>query len=319
MARVFFAACVALSIAAPADASGRLFVVSKARQAVEVYDADTGKLEFDVKGAGDPHQVVVSPDGRFAFTGDAKGFKNTITAIDVEKKAVAQTLNLSPAYLSPHGIGLSPDGSRLYATCAPNHAVIEMQLSPLKITRSFKVLADNTENLAITPDGTLLFATSSFDGNFAVIDLVKGEFTRSIKSGPGAEGVDVSPDGKEVWVANRVDQTISVVDIAARKRVANLQCVGNPMHVYFVPGSNEVVVTCAVADRLVLFDRAKRTEITRFEVGDFPIELAFGENGAAYVTNALAGDVAVVDIAARKVLRRITVGGDPEGIAYSPK
>jgi hypothetical protein len=46
--------------------------------------------------------------------------------------------------------------------------------------------------------------------------------------------------------------------------------------------------------------------------------MAFGEQ-EAFVTCAVGNDVAVVDIPARKVLRRIGCGGDPEGIAYAPK
>lgn len=319
MFRVLYTACAALFLTTQVQAAGRIFVVSKAKQAVQVFDADTGKLEFEIKGAGDPHQVVVSADGKFAYTGDAKGSKNTITMIDVEKQAIAGALDLKPN-LMPHGLGISKDGSKLYATCAPNHTVVELTTSPLAVTRIFKYSADTTENLALTPDEKLLFATSSIDGNFAVIDLVKGEYERSVISGAGSEGLGVSPDGKEVWVANRVDQTIAVVDIASRKRVAQIQCVGNPMHVYFMPAGDQVVVTCAVADRLVLFDRAKRTEIERFEVGDFPVSLAFGEkDGPVFVTNAIGNEVAVVDIPARKVLRRIPTGGDPEGIAYAPK
>ncbi|HET6349584.1 MAG TPA: beta-propeller fold lactonase family protein [Candidatus Krumholzibacteria bacterium] len=316
MFRAVCGALLALFLSSQAQA-GRLFVVSKGPRAVEAYDPDTGKLEFSVKGAGDPHEVVVSNDGRFAYVGDAKGTQNTLTVIDVEKQAIAEQLKLPP-FIQPHGLVLNHDNTMLYATCAPNRAVIEVQLSPLKVTRSFKFLADQVENLALTPDEKLIYASSSFDGNLAVIDLAKGELQRMIISGNGPEGLAVSPDGKELWVANRVSQTIAVIDIPTHKRVAEIQCVGNPMHVYFPPESNEVVVTCAVADRLAIFDRAKRTEITRFEVGNVPVELAFGEKGGpVFVTNSEGSDVAVVDLAARKVLRRFPVGADPEGIAYS--
>ena len=316
MFRAISAALLALCLSAPAHASGRVFVVCKGAQSVQVYDADTGKMEFEVKGAGDPHQVVVSPDGRFAYVGDARGSKNTVSVIDVEKHALVNAIDLKPN-LMPHGLVISRDGSKLYATCAPNRAVVELTVSPLKTTRVFKFMADTVENGVLSPDEKLLFASSSFDGNVQVIDLVKGEFERSILTGNGPEGLAVSPDGKELWVANRVSQTLAVIDIATRKRVQQIQCVGNPMHPYFTAGGDQVVVTCAVADRLVIFDRAKRTEITRFEVGDFPVEMAFGENdGPTFVSCAVANDIAVVDIAARKVLRRIPCGADPEGIAY---
>jgi YVTN family beta-propeller protein len=319
MFRAVFGALLVVCLHAPAHAAGRVFVVSKTQQALQVYDADTGKIEFEIKGTGDPHTVVVSPDGRHAYIGDAKGSKNTITVVDVDKHAIAQTLNLVP-YIQPHGLVLNHDGSKLYATCAPNRAIVEIDIATMKVTRSFKFLVDTVENLALSPDEKYIFASSAFDGTVAFIDVAKGEMERMVMSGNSPEGLAVSPDGKELWVANRVSQTLAVIDIATHKRVAQIQCVGNPMHVYFTADGSQVIVTLAVGDRLAIFDRAKRTEITRFEVGDFPVEMAFGDTDKiAFVTNGEGNDVAVVDLVARKVLRRIPVGGDPEGIAYSNK
>ena len=319
MFRLLSVALMAICVATPGQAVGRLFVVSKAKQALQVFDAETGKLEFEVTGAGDPHEVAVSPDGRFAYIADSKGITNTVSVVDVEKRAIVHSLNIKP-HMSPHGLSLTRDGSTLYVTSAPTRAILEIKTSPLQITRTYRFFVDSVENLVLTPDETLLFASSSFDGNLPVIDLTRGEYERAIISGDGPEGLGVSPDGAEVWVANRVSQTIAVIDVATRRRVAQIQCVGNPMHVYFTPSGDQAIVTLAVADRLAIFDRAKRTEITRFEVGDFPVEMVFGEkDGPVFVTCAVADDVAVVDLAARKVLRRIPCGGDPEGIAYSKK
>jgi YVTN family beta-propeller protein len=46
--------------------------------------------------------------------------------------------------------------------------------------------------------------------------------------------------------------------------------------------------------------------------------MAFGDTDKiAYVANGEGGDVAVVDLPGRKVIRRFAVGAQPEGIAYS--
>ena len=320
MMRVFSAALLAVCLATPAGASGRLFVVSKEKKALQVFDADTGALEFEVTGAGDPHQVVLTADGLRAYIADAKGTTNTISVVDVKKRAIVKSLDIKP-YAMPHGLVLTRDGSKLYVTSGAARCVLEVTTSPLKVTRAYKFFFENVENVAMTPDEKLVFATSNNDGNAIVINPAKDpDIETSILTGYGAEGLAVTPDGTELWVANRAAQTITVIDIATRKRLQDIKCVGNPMHVYFTAGGSQVVVTCAVADRLVLIDRAKRTEITRFEVGDFPVQMAFGEkNGPVFVTCARANDVAVVDLAAQKVIRRIPCGGDPEGIAFAKK
>jgi YVTN family beta-propeller protein len=319
MFRAVLGALLVVCANVPAHAGGRVLVVSKGLTALQVYDADKGTMEFEVKGAGEPHVVAVSADGKHAYIGDAKGMKNTIQVVDLDQRSVAQTLNLAP-YIQPHGLVLSHDGSKLYATCAPNRAVVEIDLASMKMTRAFKFSVDSVENIALTPDEKLIFASSSFDGSLPVIDVTKGEMERMIMSGNNPEGLAVSPDGKELWVANRVSQTIAVIDIPTRKRVAQLPCIGNPMQVYFNDDGSQVFITLAVADRIAVFNRAKRTETTRFEVGDFPVCMAFGDTDKiAYVACGEGASVSVVDLAAHKVLRKFSCGADPEGIAYTNK
>lgn len=319
MFRAVLGALLVVCANAPAHAGGSVFVVSKGRSALQVYDAEKGTMEFEVKGAGEPHVVVVSADGKHAYIGDAKGVKNTIQVIDVDQRSISQTLNLAP-YIQPHGLALSHDGSKLYATCAPNRAVVEIDLAAMKVARTFKFAVDSVENLALTPDDKLIFTSSSFDGSLPVIDVAKGEIERMITSGNTPEGLAVSPDGKELWVANRVSQTLSIVDIPSRRRVAQIPCIGNPMQVYFNNDGSQVIVTLAVADRLAIFNRAKRAETARFEVGDFPVCMAFGDTDKiAYVSCGEGASVSVVDLAAHKVLRTFSCGPDPEGIAYSNK
>lgn len=316
MFRALFAAFLAISVAIPAHAAGRLFVVSKAKKTLQVFNPDTGTLEFEVPGPGEPHEVIVSPDGRFAYLGDAQGYKNTLAVVDLDKHAIVDQLDIKP-HMRPHGMALTHDGKKLYVTSAPTRAVVEFDVAPLRMGRAFKFFVDAVDNLRLSPDESTLFASSSYDGNIVVIDLKKGEYERAIISGDSPEGLGISPDGTELWVANRVSQTVAVIDVAQRRRTQEIKCVGNPMNVYFTPAGDQVIVTLAVADRLAVFDRARHAEITRFEVGDFPVELAFGEkDGPAFVTCAVANDVAVVDLKAHKVLRRIPVGGNPEGIAY---
>src|SRR5512147_1978543 len=161
MVRVLYAALMALCMAVPSHAAGRLFVVSKAKNALQLFDAATGELQFEVTGMGNPHEVVVSPDGRFAYTGDAHGLKNTISVIDVEKREKVRDFNIKP-HLRPHGLAVSKDGTKLYLTSAPTRAVVEVALPALTMGTAYRFFADSVENLALSPDESLLFASSSF-------------------------------------------------------------------------------------------------------------------------------------------------------------
>ncbi len=304
---------LAVSVASAA-ASPRILVVSQSDKAMKSYHPATYQLQFSVKLPGDPHEVVASPDGRWAFSSDFEGRDNTLSFIDLEQETrVGRKLD---PYYKPHCLAVTKDGSKVYATCEASRAVVEVDVAAQKVMRVFKLNVESAHMLALSPDEKWLFVTSQWDNNVTIIDVEKGEIKKVIATGKGAEGVTVTPDGKEAWVVNRVWQTLSIIDIATMKKVQSMSCEHNPMRIVGTPDNTMVIVTSALSDELALVDRAKREVVGRIKTGDFPVGMAMTKDGSRiYVTNLNGGDVAVVDLPNRKVIHRFPVGGQPEGIA----
>ena len=97
----------------------------------------------------------------------------------------------------------------------------------------------------------------------------------------------VRPDGREVWVSNHVSDSVSVIDVA-------------PVS----PTYLQVVATIQEFD--------PRTKATRF---DEPCGIAFASNSKAYVALSSENEIAVIDVASRKVQKRLKVTAqDPRAI-----
>jgi YVTN family beta-propeller protein len=302
-------------MAASATASPRILVVSRDDKALKSFDPSTYELQFSVALPGDPHEVVVSPDGRFAYSSDFEGRDNTVSIIDLEQQKRIAGIKMDP-YYKPHGLALTKDGSKLYATCEASRVVVEIDVAAQKITRPLRLTVDAAHMLALSPDDHWLFVTSQWDNNVTVFNTETGEVRTMLATGKGPEGVTVSPDGKEAWVVNRVWQTLTVIDLATMKKVQSMSCEHNPMRDLFTPDGTILVVTSALSDEIALVDRAKREVVGRIKTGDFPVGMALTKDGSRlYVTNLNGGDVAVVDLPSRKVIHRFAVGGQPEGIA----
>jgi len=104
--------------------------------------------------------------------------------------------------------------------------------------------------LALSPDGTKLFAANTPDGRLEIFDVGAGGLTHSGTVAVGLEPVTVAArTNSEVWVVNHLSDSISIVDVA----------------------SNPPKVT--------------RTLI----VGDEPRDLVFAGNGRAFITTAHRG------------------------------
>ncbi len=312
------ATAVALILAAsPAFCTPRLLVISKENKTLEVFDGTTYEPQFTVKIPGAPHEVVVSPDGKFAYSSDYDGLDNTITIVDLDAREKVGSINVKPSY-KPHSLAITRDGSTLYATCEASRAVVEVDLKARAVKRTFKLRDDLVHVLALSPDEKWIYATSQWNGTVSFIDLEKGELDLTRLSGKGCEGIAVTNDGKEIWTVNRVLQSLSVFDAAKREREMTIPCVGNPIRITFTPDSKTALVSCSLQNQIALVDRATRKELTRIEVGNYPIGIAVAPDGKRYfVTSGRGSDVVVVDAVKRQAIKHIPVGPNPEGVAYT--
>ena len=120
-----------------------------------------------------------------------------------------------------------------------------------------------------------------------VIDAKTRKVRSRIHVGVDPVSIAVRPDGKEVWVSNHVSDSVSVIDNAA----------GSPTYL-------QVVATIQQFD--------PKTKATTF---DEPIGIAFAGNDKAYVALSSENQIAVVDVATRKVSKRLGIAAqDPRAI-----
>ncbi len=315
MIRVMICVLALVVSASSSLAASRILVASRGEKAVKCYDGASYELKFSVAVPGDPHDVVVSADGRSAYTADFEGLDNTVSFIDLETGTRASSIKMTPQY-KPHGMVLTRDGKTLYVTCEATKAVVEIDVPTQAVTRTIKLNVDNGHLIAMSPDEHWLFVTSQWDNNVSIIDRAKGTVFKTIATGKGAEGVTATPDGKELWVVNRTWQTLAIIDLETMKKITTMSCEHNPIRAIATPDNKSIIVSSAISDEVAIVDRTKRAVVDRIKVGDFPVGLALTKDGSRlYVTNMNSGNVSVIDLPARKVVHTFAVGAQPEGIA----
>ncbi|MFT5125629.1 MAG: YVTN family beta-propeller protein [Verrucomicrobiales bacterium] len=119
------------------------------------------------------------------------------------------------------------------------------------------------------------------------IDARSGTIEARIDVGIDPVSLAVRPDGEEIWVANHVSDSVSVIDT-------------NPKSLMWL----HVIATVQDLDT--------RSKATRF---DEPVGIAFASNAKAYVALSSENAIAVVDVAKRKVTKRLAITAqDPRAI-----
>lgn len=304
--------------AAPA-AGGLLLIGNKSDDTLSFVDTATLKtLATTTTGRG-PHEVTVTPDGKWAFVANYEGPGDSISLVDVAARKELRKIPLGE-HRGPHGIQTSRDGKLVYATCERTQSVIELEVSTEKIRRAFNTDQNVTHMLVLTPDGKKLYTANIGSGTSTVIDLTAGKVVAQIPTGAGCEGIDVTPDGTQVWTTNREADTVSVIETATDKVVATLPARGFPIRVKITPDGKRALVSCAQANELAVYDVPARKEIKRIPVGAVPVGILIEPDGdQAWVACTAANTVARFDLKTLESVGQVQAGRQPDGLALVGK
>lgn len=344
-AKVFAGAAILLAMAQPGDepaarggeAAGTLVVLNKGEASASLLDRASGEEYARIATGEGPHEVAVSPDGSIAVVADygTRTPGNTLTIIDLERREVVSTVNLGDN-TRPHGIAFV-DLDRVVVTTEGSRRLILVDARQGERLDMIGTRADISHMVALSPDREIAYVANIGSGSVSVLDLRNKWFVAEVTTGEGAEGIAVHPSNGEVWVANRAEDTIAIIDPRTLEVLEVVPCASFPIRLAFTPDGEHVLASCARSGDVAVFDSESRREVRRiameleaadtegtlfgdaFGASPVPIGILIPHDGRhAYIANAAADAVAVVDLRQWKVVDRFTAGREPDGMAWSP-
>lgn len=160
--------------------------------------------------AGGTHMLVVSPDGRYAYTANLT--EGSISALNLTEDRLLRTV---PAGAGTEGIDLTPDGSELWVSNRQANTVIIFDAATLERLGELEV-GQFPLRLKISPDGQFAVTSNLMDGSLSVIDVSTRTLVRTIEvnGGPAAAQVTILFDetGETLFVAETGTDTIAEID-----------------------------------------------------------------------------------------------------------
>lgn len=327
-----------MAFAAQPTPSAALLVLAKQDQMLDVVNPATLQVVARIPAGPDPHEVVASDDGRYAYASNyGDGAYHTIAVFDLVRQKALTPIDVG-ILRSPHGLSFA--GGELYFTAEVNKIIGRYNPATRKIDWMLGTGQNRTHMVYVSKDLSHIYTSNVDSGTISLFDRPgkpKGGSSQNapgtappdlpadgwnetvLPSGPGSEGFDVSPDGQELWAANADNGTVTVMNIPGKRVAAHIDAdVPDANRLKFTPDGKRVLISSQQTGEVTVLDVASRQVIDRIKVGHEPAGIMMQPDGArAYVACSPDHDVAVIDLKTLRVVGRIQTGQGPDGMAWA--
>ncbi|MBI3454939.1 MAG: hypothetical protein HY002_04035 [Candidatus Rokubacteria bacterium] len=318
-----------LATAAAAQERVTLFVTSEKTDAVSVYRGAVPDLALvaTVRVGREPHNLGISPDGRWVATSDRRSGEASV--IDTRSLTEAARLKLGR---QTHDLAFTSDSRTLFVGHETETFVSVIEVGTWRVKAPLQ-LGRAQHDLSISPDDRELWFTVTNrpykpgDPRVGVVDLTFGTVTL-IDTGANAHDVTLSPDGKIAWVTNSgfthlPDARVDLVDVTTRRPIGSLPVGKYPFHSpkrgrdgnAVPPTATEMWFSDHGLRSIVAVALAARRVVAQVPVGDEPYHVASTALGTLFVANHTSNTVTIIDGPRRAVLGTLRVPLRPHGLA----
>jgi YVTN family beta-propeller protein len=168
--------------------------------------------------------------------------------------------------------------------------------------------------LAITGDGSRLYASNGVPGGVSVFDVdALGQLTEvdEVPAVGWTAGMALSPDASTLWVASFDANRITVIDTATLTITDTMQPGFPALEVLHLPGRNELWATEFADSGLAIVDLASATVVETLDLPTSPsMMVANADESRVFVSVSGADTVVAIDTATRQVAATTKVAED---------
>ncbi len=312
------------AVFAESTPSNALLVLAKADSTLAIVDPSTLKILARVPAGPDPHEVIASSDGRFAYISNyGGGVYNTITVVDLVGQKALAPVDLG-ALRGPHGLVFT--GGKVWFTAEAAKAIGSYDPATKKIDWVLGTGQDRTHMIFVSEDLKRIITTNVSSATVTIIEKRErrqgrgGNWEETVVGvGRGDEGFDVSPDGKEIWTANAQDGTVSIIDVATKTLTRTLEAnVKGANRLKFTLDGKLVFISSLSGGDLVILDASTGKDVKRVKIGHGAAGILMQPDGTrAFVACSPDNYVVTVDLKSLEVSSHLEVGKEPDGLAWA--
>ena len=215
----------------------------------------------------------------------------------------------------PGDVVATRDGEVAYVSGFQDGSITIVRLAGDTISDLLRLPTRSAYRLALSPNEQRLYVTST-DGRLYLFNTATRTVATSKPLGGSLQGLTIDHRGTTVFVSSTAGDVWRLERGALRTiRQTHLDCAAQD--IALSNDDRELYVACEKGDVVVIDPR------TMEQLDVIPVGSAFGlavtpDGEQLYVSSPSDGAVAIVELATRKVVNRVSVQGTPRRIAFSP-
>lgn len=310
---------------AQAAKPGLLLVVSQGDQTLSIFDPDAGTKLAVLKTTGvRAHEVVASPDGKFAYlpiygnsgVGKPGTDGRTIEIVDLEKRKITSTMDLGRPTRS-HCAKFGPDGL-LYVTSEVAQSIDVIDPHKKKIVASIATQRPESHMLVISSDGKRGYTSNVGNGTVTALDLAARKPYAVIPVADVAQRIALSVDDRWVFTADQKQPRLAVIDTSTLKVVNWIPLPAIGYGSAPTADGNWLLVALPSAKQVAVVDLAEMKVARTVAVPEGPQEILMRPDASvAYVSCNAAAKVAVIDLNKWSVEKTLDAGPGADGLGWA--
>jgi YVTN family beta-propeller protein len=331
------------SIVAVNPNTNTIYVASYDSSTVSVIDGTTNSLMGSINVGGAPSDVAVNPNTNTIYVAssdpDTFSVSGTVSVISGTTNRVVRNITMDGS--SPTSVAVNPTTNTIYVASYDSNITSVIDGKTNRVVKNITMDGSPPTSVAVNNATNTIYVASYDSSTVSVIDgTTTNRVVRNITmdSSPPSD-VAVNPNTNTIYVASYDSSTVSVIDgtITNGMRISGstsgleseeIAVLSRPSDVVVNPNTNTIYVVESGSNTVSVISGTTNRVVDRIDVGSTPGYIAVNPNTNTiyvassdldpYTSFAENGTVSVIDGTTNKVVRNITVGGDPTDIVVHP-
>ena len=316
----------ALALSAAQAQTGRLLVAQKGTQSLAIVDPGSGAVIASVpEGGVTGHEVIASPDGRFAYVpiygNSGVGKPGTdganLVVIDIAAQKLVGNLEFGHG-VRPHMPTFGPKDGLLYVTTELDQAITLIDPATLKIVGHIPTGQPQSHMLALSHDGRRGYTANVGPGTVSVLDIAARKTLTIIPVSTDTQRISISPDDHWVFTADQTKPQLAVIDTTTNKLANWIPLSGEGYGSAVTPDGRWLLIAIPEKNNVDVIDLQGMKLAQSIPVCADPQETLVRPDGkVAYVSCSVSDQVAEIDLGTWKVARLFATGKVSDGLAWA--